>query len=778
MNIGTSSKIRKRIEVKGIVQGVGFRPFVYKLAKELNLCGFVLNNNEGVLIEIEGFDSNVEKFCIKLESANPPLSDIKEIHKSSIPIEDSINFEIKHSTSQTGNKTFISPDMSICEDCRNELLDPNDRRYLYPFINCTNCGPRFTIIKYIPYDRKYTTMESFEMCGRCKSEYNDPLDRRFHAQPNACLDCGPQVWLEIDDVKKFEQIEAIEKTIQLLKEGKIVAIKGLGGYHLAVDALNTDAVKRLRDRKNREAKPLAVMADSISTIEKFAELNDTEGNLITSYEKPIVLLKKKKSIISELVAPGNQRIGVILPYTPLHIVLLEKLKAASSDIPVLVMTSANLSEEPIAIDEDDARSRLSGIADAFLMHNREILIRADDSVAFVINEKERIIRRSRGYVPKTFSLLKAGPSILALGAELKNTIAISKNENVFISQHIGDLTNLLAYEYFKETISHLQKIMNVKADYYACDLHPDYLSTKWAVESNGLKRFIVQHHHAHMASCMLENKINEKVIGVILDGTGLGYNNTIWGGEILIGDYTGFERFAHLEQIPLPGGDVAAKEPWRIAVSYLNYAFDEDLPYLRSFEEYPVKSVIEMIKKNINSPLTSSTGRLFDAVSAMAGGPHKIRYEAEAAIHLTQAVEKINGELYDHDKIDIEKGVISLKKFLRSICKDVKLKRSFQEIAERFHSTFAEILVSAVSEAANYNGITKVVLSGGSFQNEILLTLLENKLSVAGFEVFSHSRIPTNDGGISFGQIAIASKLLDENLSSPVYKSKGEMQCA
>lgn len=774
----STSKIRKKIEVKGIVQGVGFRPFVYKLARELNLCGFVLNDSNGVIIEVEGELELINSFVVKLEKENPPLSEIKKITQTDIPLQDSSSFEIQLSSEQTGNKTFISPDVSICDDCKTELLSPTDRRYFYPFINCTNCGPRYTIIENIPYDRKYTTMNEFEMCDDCKREYKNPLDRRFHAQPNACPVCGPQIWLEVNDEKIIDQSEVLDKTVELLLDGRIVAIKGLGGYHLAVDAKNDLGVKRLRERKNREAKPLAVMCDSIQSVKKFAEVNELEEKHLTSVEKPIVLLKKKSNLISEEVAPGNKRIGVMLPYTPLHIVLFEKLKERGVELPVLVMTSANLSEEPIVINEEDARDRLKNIADAYLMHNREILIRADDSVVSVINNKLRTIRRSRGYVPKSFTISSSIPSILAVGAELKNTIALSKDDNVFVSQHIGDLTNLRAYKYFEESIDHLQKIMDKNAEYYACDLHPDYLSTNWVLQTNGLKRFSVQHHHAHMASCMLENNIDEKVIGVILDGTGLGYDNTIWGGEILIGDYTEFERFAHLEQLPLPGGDAAAKEPWRIAAGYLYSAFDGEMPQVDSFKNYPVQNVIQMLDKKINSPFTSSTGRLFDAVSALAGGPHKIRYEAEAAIQLTQAVTNKNDEVYDYDKFNYGEGIIPLKKLIRSIYEDVSSSASFSKVANKFHLTFAEMLIETISEAFDYSGINKVVLSGGTFQNDVLLTFLENKLSEKGLQVFSHSKIPTNDGGISFGQIAVSTQLIKKNLEAPIYKSKGELKCA
>lgn len=764
----TSIKIRKRIEVKGIVQGVGFRPFIYKLAHKFGLTGFVSNDNNGVEIEVEGTPENVEEFITAISNEAPPLSQIIEINQIDTQPQNSITFEIVKSSSTLGNKTFISPDVSICDDCKSELFDKNDRRYRYPFINCTNCGPRFTIIENIPYDRKHTTMQKFEMCDECSAEYENPLDRRFHAQPNACPKCGPEVWLEDSD-KRIEEENPIERIIEFLLSGEVAAIKGLGGFHLAVDANNEEAVKKLRERKNREAKPLAIMAFDLETIEKIVICSKQEKASLESIEHPIVLLNKKQEFhLASNIAPGNKRFGVMLPYTPLHYVLLETLreKIGNEKIPALVMTSANLSEEPIAITNEDAKNRLTNIADVFLLHNRDILIRADDSVVFNVNGKNRLIRRSRGYVPKAIPLLNSSSSILGLGAELKNTICISKESSAFISQHIGDLTNLKAYNFFTETITHMQKIMNCEAQYYAYDMHPDYLSSKWAKENNGHKAFVIQHHHAHMASCMAEHKLDEDVIGIILDGTGYGYDNTIWGGEVLVGNYTEIERFAHLEQFPLPGGDAAAKEPWRIALSYLHHAFDGSLPGTSKFDEYEKNSIVQLIEKNINSPLTSSTGRLFDAVSFLAGGPDKIRYEAEAAIQLTQAVNKYNAELFEFDMMPNHNKVIPLKKLIRSIFESVENGETYSRIANRFHTTLSELFLTVALRARDQKDINSIVLSGGVFQNEVLLTQLENKLSEKEFDVYSHSTVPTNDGGISLGQVAIASKLIEQKIDS------------
>ena len=598
----------------------------------------------------------------------------------------------------------------------------------------------------------------------------DPMNRRFHAQPNACSKCGPKIWLESGSEIYYEN--AIEKTVNLILDGKIVAVKGLGGFHLAADANNSKAVKRLRERKNREAKPLAVMAPDLESVRQIAECSSDEEKLLSGIERPIVLLKKKKKyFLADEISPGNKRIGIMLPYTPLHYVLFNILKEkyGINSIPFLVMTSANLSEEPIAIKNEDAKERLKNIADAFLFHDREILIRADDSVAIIINKQERILRRSRGYVPKALPLLQESPPILGLGAELKNTICLTKEKSAFVSQHIGDLTNLRAYEFFTNTIEHLQNLMDAKAEYLAFDLHPDYLSSKWARNNNGFKSFEVQHHHAHLASCMLENRLDEKVIGLILDGTGFGYDGTIWGGEVLIGDYVEIERFAHLERFPLPGGDAAAKEPWRTALSYVYNSFDREIPSSKIFDRFPTKNVLQIIEKNINSPLTSSAGRLFDAVAFLAGGPEKIRYEAEAAIHLTQAVTELNAKTFFYDEFDARSKIISLKKLVRNIFEAAVSGEAFTQIANRFHSTLTQMLTEACIAASDRHQIKKIVLSGGVFQNEILLTQIENKLREEGFEVFSHSKIPTNDGGISFGQAGVASKLIVKNLDAPIF---------
>ncbi|MGD8782378.1 MAG: carbamoyltransferase HypF [Ignavibacteria bacterium] len=764
----TTEVVRKRINVRGIVQGVGFRPFIYNLADKYNLSGFVGNNKSGVEIEVEGEEKLIQEFINDIRSKSPPLSAVYEIKFNLIDPVYVKGFTINKSSQELGNQTFISPDVSICDDCKHELFDETGRRFLYPFINCTNCGPRFTIIENIPYDRKHTTMKRFQMCDECEAEYRNPLNRRFHAQPNACSKCGPQVWFESEN-ETVKSDDAIFYVAKLLKKGKIVAIKGLGGFHIAVDASDEEAVKKLRKRKGREAKPFALMADDINSIRMLAYVNANEEELLKSYQKPIVLLNKKENdSIAENVAPGNPKLGVILPYTPLHYILFYHYKKhfQNGSAAALVMTSANYSEEPIAVSNEDAKERLSNIVDGFLLHDRDILIRSDDSVSVFINDKERIIRRSRGYIPKPVLLKENYPGILALGAELKNTICLIKDDRAFLSQHIGDLSNYRGYNFFRETTNHLQKIIDCEAEYFVRDLHPDYLSSQWLIGSNNKKQLVVQHHHAHMASCMTEHGINEKVIGIALDGTGLGYDNNIWGGEIFIGDYTSLQRLSHLENMILPGGDNAIKEPWRIAFAYIYYTFGENFPTLDFMKVSPVETIKMMMDKKINCIETSSTGRLFDAVAAIAGGPQEIRYEAEAAIHLTHAYDYQNEEVYE---IKDNENIIPVKEIIKSVVKDVLKKESYSNISSRFHNTLVKLLIEKMIQTEKQYGTKKVVLSGGSFQNEVLLSKLENGLNKLGFEVYSHLKVPTNDGGISLGQAVIAGELINKGLTEVQY---------
>jgi hydrogenase maturation protein HypF len=770
--LNLNSMARLRILVNGIVQGVGFRPFVYNLAYSLQLTGFVSNSNDGVLIEIEGPESNLQKFQQRLKSKAPPLSDITDIRTEYIRILHSSKFEIQLSTSGNDNQTLISPDICTCEDCLKELFNPDDRRYLYPFINCTNCGPRYTIIKTIPYDRPFTSMAEFEMCPSCQSEHDDPANRRFHAQPNACPDCGPYVWFEntnSEDVL-YEGNDAIQHAVKQLIAGKIIAIKGLGGFHLAVAAKNESAVRRLRDRKNREEKPLAVMVENIKSAKRIVRLSEGESLLLMSPQRPIVLLKKRQEIDAcEAVAPGNKRLGIMLPYTPLHFILFKILKELSGDEnPMLVMTSANLSEEPIAMTNTDARETLSQIADGYLMHNRDILTRADDSVMIELNGHPMFLRRSRGFVPRPVFLKNAGPAILAVGAELKNTICFLKNDRAFLSHHIGDLENLKANEFFTCSISYLQNILEIKPEAVVCDMHPGYFSRQWAKEQNELPVIEVQHHHAHLASVLAEWKLDEPVIGIILDGTGYGYDKTIWGGEILIGDFLQVKRYGWLQPMPLPGGDSAIKEPWKMALAYMYAIYGNGLTSLPFMEGKPVDLIKQMIDKSINTIQTSSCGRLFDAVAAMSGGKTSIQYEAQAAIEMMQSIESMDVNPFE---FETQLPQIPLIPVIKSVIRSMLKGESFSLIAARFHKTLIELFTQVALSAKKNSDISTIVLSGGVFQNEVLLEHLTTSLQTRGFKTLYNRQVPSNDGGIALGQAAIGQKLMASGAKNVKFES-------
>lgn len=748
--------IRKKINVQGIVQGVGFRPFIFNLAVSHKLTGFVSNTPQGVIIEVEGTIKQIDNFIDNIKLKAPPLSLITDISSKEIKLIKSKKFITKISSSNESIATLISPDVAVCQDCLKELLDPNDRRFHYPFINCTNCGPRYTIIDNIPYDRPYTSMKHFKMCAACQAEYDDPTNRRFHAQPNACPKCGPQVKL-FDSKQKLQNVDdVITTTRKKLKDGKITAIKGLGGFHLAVDATNNDMVQRLRKLKGRDEKPFAIMVRNLAIAHQLCQISKDEEKSLKSIVAPILLMKKLPDCqIAESIAPGNDYLGVMLPYTPLHHVLFEDL-----DTP-LVMTSANYSEEPICIDNDEAFERLKSIADYFLIHNRDIYLRSDDSVAIHLTNKLRYLRRSRGIVPQPIFVKSAGSPVLAVGGELKNTICLLKEDKAIVSQHIGDLENIEAYNFFKMTIEHLQRIFDVKPKLTVHDMHPQYFSTQWAKEQSDIQTIAVQHHHAHLAACMAENQLTESVIGIIMDGTGYGTDGTIWGGEILIGDYNNFERFAHFEPMPLPGGDAAIKSPWRTAVSYLHKTFNGSIPNLPFIDNHDIKPIVEMIDKNINSPFTSSCGRLFDAVAAMSGGRQTIRYEAQAAIELMQAFETTNVRPFSfiiEQKNDHRE--ILLQSIVRSVVRSIQNNESFSKISSRFHTTLIQIYLEVAKEARNETGINQIVLSGGVFQNMVLFEQTILALEKANFKIYTHSQIPTNDGGISLGQAMIGREFL------------------
>ena len=754
---------RAKLLIKGIVQGVGFRPFIYNLANTYNLNGWVLNSTEGVDIDIEGNDEDVKEFIESIRKKAPPLAVIDSIDISYLSPANYKNFIIKSSKEDSNKYMKIAPDISICNDCLTELFNPNDRRYRYPFINCTNCGPRFTIIEGIPYDRKKTTMKSFEMCQLCQNEYDDPSNRRFHAQPNACPNCGPHVSLE-DMEGKIECDDPIKKTIELIDQGKIIAIKGLGGFHLACDAENDDAVELLRKRKRRSLKPFAIMCKDIEKVKLICIVNEDEEKLLQSIQKPIVLLKKRsETSISDLVAPNNNYLGVMLPYTPLHYLLLENQFLA------LVMTSANMSEEPIVIGNDEAKERLKDLADYFLFHNRDIRMRCDDSVARIYDGHTTIIRRSRGYAPYPVDLCFNMKEILACGAELKNTFCITKDNHAFISHHIGDLQNLSAYNYYLDSIEHYKMLFRINPQILAYDLHPDYLSTKYALSQEGKKLVGVQHHHAHIASCMAENGLNEKVIGVAMDGIGYGIDGNIWGCEFLLADYVGFQRCAHLKYLSMPGGDMAVKEPYRMALSYLYDAFDGemdkiDTPFIKRIGDKKIAFIKKMIERNINAPLTSSCGRLFDAVSSLIGIQDVITYEAQSAIELEMIAEPNVFSRYNYEIIDEGTLIIDVKEMFREIISDLKYGLPKGVISAKFHNTLIDFMITICERIREKSeGINKVAISGGVFQNKYLLENTVKLMKHKGFTIYFHKRIPTNDGGISLGQSVIANAQLIEN---------------
>ncbi len=754
-----------RIRAKGIVQGVGFRPFVYQLAVKYNLKGWVCNTSEDVKIEIQGESKDLNLFLAELENNAPPLARIESISVSYHPPAHYSNFEIRHSIAEEGKYQLVSPDIATCHACLKEIFNPEDRRYRYPFTNCTNCGPRFTIIEDIPYDRPNTTMRSFTMCPECEAEYNNPLDRRFHAQPNACPACGPRLELLDAEGKHIKTPDILVTTGDFLKKGKIIAIKGLGGFLLACDATNKRAVELLRQRKRRPFKPLAIMVADINEAKKHCHISEAEEKLLTSPQSPIVLLQwKPESTICQAVAPNLKYLGVMLPYTPLHHLLLRE-----SNLP-LVMTSGNLSEEPIAKDNDEALRRLSGIADYFLVHNRDIYARYDDSVTFVQNGAVQLIRRARSYAPYPIHLNFHAKQTLGCGAEEKNTFCLTRDNYAFISQHIGDMENLETLEHFETTFALYKKLFRIHPEIVAHDQHPEYLSTKYALELGSqyshLKLVPVQHHHAHIVSCMVDNKVEAPVIGVALDGTGYGSDGRIWGGEFLVADYKSFNRMGHLEYLPLAGGIAAIKRPYRTAIGYIIKLLGEgslcpELGFLKQVEAVEIELIKRQIETGLNSPLCSSMGRLFDAVSALIGVRGEIDYEGQAAVELEMIAyeddDRAGTKIYPYG-ITENKGVyiVQLKELLSAVIEDSFMGVSKAKISARFHITVAQMIFDMCQLIAESTKINRVALSGGVFQNRLLSGRVLDLLETAGFSVLTHRQVPCNDGGISLGQAVIA----------------------
>lgn len=779
---------RAKITLKGVVQGVGFRPYVYALAESLQLKGYVTNTSDGVTIDIEG--EHVVEFIERLPRDAPPLSHITAVSITPLSEHGYADFRIVGSTRDVSVVPFtlISPDVSICDDCLKELMDPRDRRYLYPFINCTNCGPRYTIIQAIPYDRPHTTMVHFSMCRQCNDEYHNVDDRRFHAQPNACPQCGPRVTLVSGGQPELDGQSAMEKAIELLKAGKILAVKGLGGFHLACDATNRDAVGKLRERKRRNNKPFALMAPDIGALEGFCKVSEEEAKLLSSRRRPIVLLRKKEavSLPAEAVSPHNQYLGFMLPYTPLHYLLFHQPFAGEKgticgerkpNFSALVMTSGNLAEEPIVRDNEEAREKLHDIVDAFLHHNRDIFMRVDDSVVRVnseghalpdlkggsLPEEERrpsalFIRRSRGYAPEPLALHSDGPEVLGCGADIKNTFTVTKGEFAIPSQHIGDMENYETLQFFEECLENIKRVFGVNPVAIAHDLHPGYLSAQWALRQ-GIQTYGIQHHYAHIGSVMAEAGLLGQVLGVAFDGTGYGTDGNLWGGELLVADIDGFERVAHFKYVPLPGGERSVKEPWRTAISYVcDAAGDEAIEYLRKvgfMEKYGrdrIERIIKIAGTKELSPQSSGAGRLFDAVAALTGVCDINTFEGEAAMALESLVLKGTEEDYPVNIVLDKFMSIDFSHTIIGIIGDIVSGVEKSLISTKFHNTVSNVILKTVARLRETFMLNEVVLTGGTFQNLYLLERTTRILEAAGMKVLINKMVPCNDACISLGQ--------------------------
>jgi len=750
--------MRNHIIITGLVQGVGFRPFIYRAAKKHNLSGWVKNATDGVHIEVEGHPKDIEGFVTAVPMEKPVHAEINTLVIEEIPDTGETGFTIAESGLSTLDVPVVTPDMATCPECIREIGTPGNRRFQYPFTNCTHCGPRYTIIRQTPYDRRTTTMNAFPMCRECQSEFDDPTDRRFHAQPNACPVCGP--FFQLTDNKGEtlscpDGIGIFEETKRLVKSGMIVAIKGLGGFHLACDAKNEAAVARLRQRKLREDKPFAIMAGSIAAVKERCLLSSVEEALLSGSIRPILLLDKAAGYdLADSAAPANPRIGVMLPYTPAHELLI-----GPEDI--WVMTSGNISDEPIAYTNDEALVRLSGIADCFLFHNRDIHRRADDSVVRIFQDSPYIFRRSRGYTPLPVRLGHAAVPVLACGGELKNTFCLTHGHQAFVSAHIGDLENLSTYQYFIDSINHYENLLNIRPEVIAYDLHPEYLSTKYAKSIN-LPQIGIQHHHAHTVSVMAEYGLYERVIGVSFDGTGYGTDGAIWGGEFLIADCREFSRAAHFRYLPMPGASKAIKQPWRLAAWILCELYGENfiekpIPFVGCLPpEWP--TVIKAARQGINTPLTSSAGRLFDAAAALLSIRQSINYEGQAAVDLELAAGKCKGKILPYEILE---GTSRQLNLLPAFAALVDLQCRGEDIgflAASFHTTLAHATADMLKRIQADTAIRKVALSGGVFQNLRLLSELTGLLEENQFAVFRHCQVPTNDGGLSLGQAVIASE--------------------
>jgi hydrogenase maturation protein HypF len=754
------SEITYKIIVKGLVQGVGFRPFIYRIAHLHKIKGTVENNSSGVIIFAQGKNNSLKHFISDIISKRPPASFIDDIAYHTVEKYEFEDFRIVKSTDDDSGITKVSPDIAVCEDCLHDIKNQSNR-IDYPLTNCTNCGPRFTIIKDIPYDRRKTTMSEFLMCSDCSKEYNDVLDRRFHAQPVACNNCGPKYQYKSGGIIKENISEICKNTAQIIDSGGTALIKGLGGYFLTADAHNFEAVEIVRNIKKREAKPFAVMAKSIDAAKKYVYINDFETEILNSFRKPVVLcqrLKKSKSKKSlQLISSGMNTLGILLPYMPFHYLLFEELKTD-----LLVFTSGNISDEPILINDEIAEKEFAEKVDCIISYNREIYNRTDDSVVSCFGDRLNIIRRSRGYVPEPISYLFKTEGIFGAGAELVNTFAIGKDKDIILSQHIGDLKNFDTYEFYRESFKRFKRLFRFSPELVVYDKHPDYLSSRFAIEF-GLETVAVQHHHSHMASCMAENGLDEKVIGVIMDGTGLGDDGNIWGSEFFVGDYLNYSREYHFEYIKLPGGDLAVKEPWRIAFSYLHkYGMkNHHIDFLNEKKE-EIILLGKMLEKNLNSPLSCGAGRLFDAVAALTGVCTNAQYHSQAPMLLESLIQK---EIENKYNYEIDNNEVVFKRMFDEILFDIKKAIPASIISTKFHNTIISVIFEIVKKLKNKFNINKVVLSGGSFQNRYITTNLIELLEKNNFKVFTQQKVPANDAGISLGQIAIASKRRATNVS-------------
>jgi hydrogenase maturation protein HypF len=758
-----TSKVRASVRVEGVVQGVGFRPFVYSLATRLGLAGWVGNDADGVFAEVEGPAAGVQDFLAALVRDAPPLAQVERVTAQPITPDGRAGFEIVPSDPAGRRRTLVSADTATCADCLRELADPADRRFGYPFINCTNCGPRFTIVRDVPYDRPLTTMAGFAMCAACRAEYEDPGNRRFHAQPVCCPACGPR--LRLVDAPgtgvKHHDDDPLAAAVQVLQDGQVLAVKGLGGYHLAVDARSQPAAARLRAAKHREDKPFAVMVPDLAAARDLCHVDELAEALLTSPRRPIVLLPRRPggagqpSPIAEAVAPGNRQLGLMLPYTPLHHLLLRGFPHP------MVLTSGNVSDEPIAYQDDDALARLGGLAGRFLTHDRPIHIRTDDSVVRPFRGRPAVLRRSRGYAPEPVAVRsRFTRPVLACGAELKNTFCLGREQHAFLSQHIGDLENYETLRSFTEGIEHFQRLFDVVPELVAHDLHPEYLSTKYALDRPGAELVGVQHHHAHIASCLADNDEAGPVIGVAFDGTGFGPDGTIWGGEFLVADLAVAERGGSLAGLPMPGGAAAIRQPWRMAAVYLDAAFPGALPDGLAVAARNAGSwadVLALARRGVNSPVTSSAGRLFDAVAALLGVRDTINYEGQAAVELEQ-LASVRAEQAGYPA-RITSGrpfTVAGADLVRAAAEDLLAGQPPELISARFHRGVADLIVAACLLLRESSGLDTVALSGGVFQNLLLLGTVVELLEAAGFRVLTHSRVPPNDGGISLGQAVVA----------------------